>query len=173
MKLAKRSSAFQRVYDKQYKFIYVRSLIQIFIRKGFKMRSILLISRFFYLIKVKYLIIDPIKYLTALFDKYAPVISFVSKKVAANVYYLPVYINLNRARVLIVRWFFLSVCARTENILLDRLINEFSEMDMGYGKTIRQLEDFYSLAIKNRPFMRFLKKKRKVVRSRLKKFGIR
>jgi hypothetical protein len=61
---------------------------------------------------------------------------------------------------------------RTEAKLLDRLYNEFNELVLGYGRTVQIVEDYYYLALKNRPFLKYIRKRRKVFLSRLKKFGV-
>lgn len=171
MRLAKRSNAFNRLYNKFYKFNYISCLIGCFLRKGFKLNAYKIIFKFIYTLKIKYKL-NILLLLNNTFKKYIPLFSFLSKKIAANIYYLPWLINKARAKSLIIRWFVKSSLNRSENNILDKLISEFHDITLGYGKTVKCIEDHYSLSLKNRPFLRFLKKRRKVFLSRLKKFGI-
>lgn len=171
MRVAKRSNAFNRLYVKNYNFNYITCLINVFLRKGFKLHSINIISRFLYLIKLKYNR-NIVTLLNLVFNKYVPLFSFLTKKIAANTYSLPWLIRESRGKTLIVRWFLKASLARTENSVLARLLNEFDDLKLGYGLTTKMLEDHYNLALKNRPFLRFLRKRRKVFLSRLKKFGV-
>lgn len=174
MRLARKSGAFNRVYNRYYKFTYLNYLVQLFLRKGFRSKYVNLIGNF--LVKLKIEIggdQSAVQLLNLVFDKYVPVITFVARKVAANVYYLPWFIGQMRAKSLLVRWFYYSIQERLEINFVDRIFNEFMDMKKGYGKTVRKLEEHYKLAIKSRPFLRFLRKRRKVVRSRIKKYGMR
>lgn len=171
MRLAKRSNAFNRIYDKFYKFNYVTILIGLFLRKGYKLYSYKIISKFIFLVKLQEK--KNINYIFNLyFNKYIPLFSFISKKIAANVYQLPSLINRNRAKTLLVRWFIKASLERSENNTIIKLFNEFNDLKLGYGRTLKYLEEHYKLALKNRPFLRFLRKRRKVFLSRLKKYGV-
>lgn len=171
MRLAKRSVAFNRMYVKNFYFNYLNSLVGCFIRKGYKFYAYNVISKFLYLVKLKYKI-DLNILLNIVFFKYKPILSFLAKKVAASVYMLPWLINDTRAKYLLVRWFLSSSLSRTEPHMALRLFNEFNDLYLGYGRTIKKIEEFYMVAIKNRPFLRFLRKRRKVFLSRLKKYGV-
>jgi ribosomal protein S7 len=171
MRLAKRSITNVRRKDKFYIFSYVDCLIRLFIRRGNKFYAYKILYKFFFLLKKKYRL--NIEYLfKKVFKRYVPIISFLSKKIAANVYQLPWLIDKYRARFVLIRWFFRSVKMRTEAKLLDRLYNEFNELVLGYGRTVQIVEDYYYLALKNRPFLKYIRKRRKVFLSRLKKFGV-
>jgi ribosomal protein S7 len=171
MRLAKRSITNIRIQDKFYVFSYVDCLIQLFIRNGKKLYTYKILYNFFFLLKQKYKI--SIEFLLKrVFNRYVPIISFLNKKIAANVYQLPWLINKYTARFLLIRWFFQSVQLRNEVKLIDRLYNEFNDLALGYGRTVKILEDYYFVALKNRPFIRYIRKKRKVFLTRLKKFGV-
>ena len=101
-----------------------------------------------------------------------PLFSFLTKKITANVYSLPWLIESNRAKFVLIKWFLNASVMRSEHDIVLRLYNEFNDLYLGYGKTVKKIEDYYALAIKNRPFTRFLRKRRKVFLSRLKKYGI-
>lgn len=171
MRLAKRSITNLRWQDKYYVFSYVDCLIRSFIRKGRKFHAYKILYNFFFLLKRKYKMNIEVLF-KKVFTKYVPIISFVNKKIAANVYQLPWLINDYTARFRFIRWFLRSVKMRTEVKLLDRLYNEFNELVLGYGRTVQIVEDYYFIALKNRPFFRYLRKKRKVFLARLKKFGV-
>jgi len=172
MRLARKSGAFNRVYNKLYKFTYLNYLIQLFLRKGFRSKYVKIIGMF--LMKLKKTIRirgSVVAFITKVFNKYVPLVSFVARKVAATVHYLPWFIGRMRAKSLLIRWFYYSIKERLEINFVDRIYNEFIDMKNGYGKTVRKLEEHYKLAIQGRPFMRFLRKRRRVARARIKKYG--
>ena len=74
-----------------------------------------------------------------MFNRYVPVLSFVARKVAANVYYLPWFIGRMRAKSVLLRWFYQSVKERLEINFAERIFNEFCEMSRGYGKRYEEL----------------------------------
>lgn len=172
MKLARKSGAFDRVYNRLYKFTYLNYLIQLFLRKGFRSKYVKIIGQFILRLKTVYgSRISVLRLITRVFNKYVPTITFVSRKVAANVYQLPWFIGRMRAKSLLIRWFYYSIKERLESNFVDRIYNEFMDMRKGYGKTVRKLEEHYKLAIKGRPFMRYLYKRRRLARARIKKYG--
>lgn len=172
MQIAKRSSAFFRLKKGLNFFDYKLILVNIFMRHGFKLFAYKILNKFFFLIKMYYnLEINVL--LDKAFNVYIPVLNFIKKKVAARVIELPVLINVHTAKFMFIRWFIRAVINRTENKLIDRFVNEFNDLMLGYGRTVKYIEEFYMLALKSRPFLHFLRKKRKVFLSRLKKFGIR
>lgn len=173
MQIAKRSSLFNRIIKNDGRsFDYKNVLLVVFMRKGFKLLAYKILNKFFFLIKMRYnLEINVL--LEKVFLKYEPVLNFIRKKIGAKMIELPVLINRYTARFMLVRWFIRSVNLRTENNIIDRFVNEFNDLMLGYGRTVKFVEEFYSVALNSRPFLRFLRKKRKVFLSRLKKFGIR
>jgi ribosomal protein S7 len=172
MQVAKRSSAFFRFKNELCFFDYKLILVKIFMRHGFKLFSYKILNKFFFLVKMHYnLEINVL--LDKAFNAYIPILNFIKKKVAARIIELPVLVNQYTAKFMLIRWFIRAVVNRTENKLIDRFLNEFNDLMLGYGRTVKYVEDFYMLALKSRPFLHFLRKKRKVFLSRLKKFGIR
>jgi ribosomal protein S7 len=172
MRVAKRSMAFNRLYTINYYINYTLIFISLFIKKGFKLFSYKVICNFFFLIKKKYkMAVEDL--LVKVFEKYLPLVSLISKKIATIIYMLPWVINKIRARILLVRWFIKSSLERQQYLLHIRLFNEFNTLYFGYGKTIKILINYYYQVIKARPFTKFLRKRRKVFLIRLKKYGIR
>jgi len=172
MRLAKRSNAFNRIFNKFYKFNYITCLIGALARTGFKLHASKIIMQFLFKVKLKEnQSVENLLNLT--FNKYIPLFGFLSKKIAATTYYLPWLINFNRACSLFIRWFVKSTLLRSESNIVDKFFNEFLDLKLGYGKTVKILEEYYSLALQSRPFLRFLRKRRKVFLSRLKKYGVR
>jgi ribosomal protein S7 len=169
MKLCKSSTAFNRVFNKFYVFDYQNALYKLLIKKGYKLRAYKLIDLFFFHLKSLY---KDFNYIISIFEKYVPVINFYKKKIATTQYFLPIFINENKARFLLIRWFLQAVSERSELLFLDRLIGEFVDMEKGYGKLVRKVEEYYLLALKNRPFFKFLRKRKKVFLSRKKKYGL-
>lgn len=123
------------------------------------------------LLKLK--VINVYHFFEKVFELYRPRFSFIFRKKGAITYSLPAYINIDRARMLILRWFIQSAKQRSEKSFVLRLLAEFFDLVNGIGRTIRKVEDHLKLAIKNRPFIKFLRGKRKVHKVRFKKFGIR
>lgn len=163
-----------RVKSKDYFLDYISFMIQCFIRKGFRMKAVNIVHSFLYKLKRMYLRKGSrvLEIISSVFEKYVPVISFVPRKVAATVYTLPWFINRHRAKSLFVHWFLNSAMDRSEIRIVDKLYYEFIDLSKGYGRTARKVEEYYTLAIKNRPFMRFLRKRRRGFLARLKKFGV-
>lgn len=186
MQIAKRSLLFKRTYRKKYKFDYLTVLISLLIKKGKKNKAKSII--FFFFLKLKKYFIKKIQlnknyiplkfdsyftfFLTEVFERFRPRISLISKKVAAKIYTLPWYININRSRILFLRWFITSALNRVEYNISDKLFNEFIDLCYLKGNTLKKLQEYYAIAVINRPFLKLLKRKRRVSRSRLKKFSV-
>lgn len=60
---------------------------------------------------------------------------------------------------------------RSEKTIIQKLLAEFNDLFLGYGRTIKKLEEYYFLAKQNKPFLQFIKKRRNVYFSRFKKYG--
>lgn len=172
MRISKISNMFFRLNNKFYKFNYVSSLVQSFMRRGLRMRSANIIYSFLFKIKSKFKVKKVNEILEIVFERYVPVVSFVSRKVAANVYFLPWFIKRDRARSVLIRWFLRSAMERSEVSMVGRLYGEFLDICAGYGRTVRRLEEYYKLALDNRPFFRYLRRRKKSFTGRLRKFGI-
>lgn len=186
MQIAKRSLLFKRTCRKKYKFDYLTVLISLLIKKGKKNKAKSIV--FFFFLKLKKYFIKKIQlnrnyiplnfdsyfifFLTEVFERFRPRISLISKKVAAKIYTLPWYIDSNRSRILFLRWFILSALNRAEYDISEKLFNEFIDLCYLKGSTLKKLQEYYVIAINNRPFLKLLKRKRRVSRSRLKKFSI-
>ena len=173
MRVAKRSLAFNRLYNNQYLNDYLKIFIQLLIKKGKKLQALKIIFKFFLFLKKEYQCKDFEKFFSSSFFKYEPKIAFVFRKVAAMVYSLPIFISSFRARILVIRQLFISAKERLEKTFFNCLIAEYKDFMLNYGKTIKKIEDYQLLAKKNKPFLRFLRKKRGSYNLRLKKYGIR
>jgi|SRR5579885_626084 len=169
MKIAKHSEASKRFFLKFYKFNYINILINFLMRKGYKLKSYKLIFRFLMKIKM-YFKYDPEKVITYVFDKYRLVVYLVKKRKAGRIYNIPYYIDKTKGKLMLLHWFFNSVRERKENNLLDRLFFEFLELSKGYGRTIRKIEEYYAMAIKNYSFSHFLKNKQYNMYRKLQKY---
>lgn len=172
MRVAKRSLAFNRLYNKLYLNDYIKILIQLLIRKGRKLQAEKIIFNFFLFLKKEYNCINIEEFLILKFNFYEPKISFVARKVSAIIYMLPNYISVFRSKILVVRQFFISAKERFEYGFFNKLIFEQKDFMLNYGKTIKKIEDFQELAKKNKPFLKYLRKKRGIFSIRLKKYGI-
>lgn len=173
MRVAKRSLAFNRLYNNKYINDYLQIFIQLLIKKGKKLQAIKIIFKFFSFLKKTYNCINFDIFFKTIFISYEPKIAFVFRKVAAIVYSLPIYISLFRSRILVIRQFYNSVIERLEKKFYDKLIAEQQDFMLNYGKTIKKIEEYQLLAKKNKPFLRFLRKRRGGYSLRLKKYGIR
>lgn len=167
---------FMRLNETSYKFDYRLSLVQIFMRKGYRFKAHKIINLFFATLKKEFRkrkINETVSnLLNETFDKYAPAISIKKKKVAANVYHLPWIISRHRAKSMFVHWFIKSALERSELKTNEKLVKEFFDLYMGVGRTVRKVEDLYKLAMDNRPFFRYLRRQRKSYIGRIKKFGV-
>lgn len=177
MRFAKNSNLFLRNFKRNYKFNYRLLFITLLQKNGKKNFAINIVSKFFLMINKKYknkliknnlMVID---FFQKVFDYYCPKVGFRKKKVAGQLYMLPIYIILIRRRIIFLRWFIQSACKRSEKNILLKLVNEFNDIASGVGRTIRKTEEYYELALKNRPFLHFLKKKKKY-RKKYKKFKL-
>lgn len=171
MRLVKYSTAYKRLNIKGIKFDYINILINLFMRKGNKLLSVKLIYNFLFKLKLKFKL-TPQKILNKIFLKYELVIRLIKKKIAGRIYNLPYFINRIQGRVLLLHWFVESVKQRFENKLSDKLYFEFLDFSTGYGRTIRKIEEYYLLALKNQPFLRFLNQKQYRSFGKFRKFSI-
>lgn len=172
MRLAKRSLAFNRVYNKTYLCKYIKLLVQLLIKKGNKLFAEKIIFNFLNFLKNRYYCVSLEGFLKKIFSRFCPKISFVRRKIAAIIYLLPWYITSKRSKHLLIHWFYRSCCERFEFSFSFKIMNEFVDLYKGYGRTVKKLEDFYGLALKNKPFVRLIYKQRGAYKSRLKKYGI-
>jgi ribosomal protein S7 len=172
MRLARHSNAFFRLHDRFYASSYISQIVKILMSSGNFSIVSRLINTFLLELKKKYKQKNILLFINEIFDKYRPLVSFLDRKVAATKYTLPWFISIERSRSLIVRWFVKSALERTEIGVLSKLIGEFEDLSKGMGRTVKRVEEYYALAKRNRPFMRFIKKKKSGRSSRLKKFGL-
>lgn len=172
MRVAKRSLAFNRLYNYKYLNNYLQIFIQLLIKRGRKLQAEKIIFKFFSFLKKKFKYLKLERFFNKIFKIYEPKIAFVYRKVAAIIYSLPSYISFLRAKILVVRQFFLSVNERLEFGFYNKMIAEQNDFIMKYGKTIKRIENFQELAKKNKPFLKFLRKQRGSFSVRLKKYGI-
>jgi ribosomal protein S7 len=185
MQFAKSSNLLKRLKSKKYKITYLEIFISLLIKNGKKKFAKKKIYFLFVLLKKFFFIVLKLKkhwfkfinhetyflfFLTKLLDSYRPKISLVYKKSAAKIYWIPWYINITKSRVMLIRWLFQSARQRSEKTFILRLYSELLDLFFFKGLTIKKLEEYYAIAVSNRPFLRLLRKKRKISRSRLKKF---
>jgi len=176
MQIAKKSSLKVRLISEKYKINFLDIFVCLLLKRGLKKKAKSIVNNFICLLK-KYFLkmkekIDFFEMFSKLFEFYKPKVLIVSKKIAAKVYFIPWYINENKARFLIIRWFIESAKKRVEKNLSLKLFFEFIDLFNGQGLTIKKLEDYYKIAKENRVFLKFLYKRKRVFRSRLKKFSV-
>lgn len=163
------------VNNKNYKFDYLVIFINLLIKRGLKQKARGIVYDFVCYLKkyfLKFNIRNFFDVFQKTFDFYKPKLKIISKKIAAKVYLIPWYINENKSKVQIVKWFIECSKKRTEKNLSLRLYSEFIDFYNGQGLTIKKLEEYYKIARDNRAFVKFLKKRKRVFRSRLKKYSI-
>lgn len=175
MRIAVNSSLYKRLNSKDFVFSYRDFFIQCLTKNGLKKKAYSIFFEFVGLLKAKFKLtrLSVNDFLRTHFDRRKPCIGFVTRKVAAVTYAIPVYVRPDRARSLLLRWFVSCASSRSERSFAERLFFEFVDFISGVGKTIRKLEEYYRLAIKNRPFTKFKRKRSKRYRSfRRRKYGI-
>lgn len=133
------------------------------IKKGNKIRSF---NNFFYvviLLSKVYDVSNPISFIISIVDKIRPRIAFVSKKVAGIIYKLPCFMSTNKSRAVSIRWIIKSASSRNSyEHFTQKLANEFIDINRGIITTaVKKRNDAHALARSNRPFLRYLKKRRK------------
>lgn len=170
MQIARRSGLWIRHHNKYYIFSYSNFSKQLLIKKGYKLRAQKILISFLRKIKITFGSL-PELVLTKYYNIYAPVITFVTRKIAAKLYFLPWYIRDYHSKTKIVRWFFEMVLSRKETDMSIKLFSEFLDLSKGLGKTIMKVEEWYKLALQNRPYLRYLRRGSRGFRSRLKKYG--
>lgn len=109
-----------------------------------------------------YEVYDPINFLINMVDKVRPRINFVSKKVAGIVYKLPRFISLQKSRSISVRWIIMSAINRNSyEKFPQKLAKELLDISKGISTSaIKKRIEYHVLARSNRPFLRYLKRKR-------------
>jgi small subunit ribosomal protein S7 len=133
------------------------------IKKGNKIRSF---NNFFYvmiLLSRVYDINDPLTFIITAIDKVRPRIAFVSKKVAGIVYKLPRFISIYKSRAVSIRWIISSAVSRNSyEHFTQKLAGEFIDINRGtVTSAVKKRNDAHNLAKSNRPFLRYLKKRKK------------
>jgi|SRR6185437_6371120 len=183
MHLGKSSLLLKRLICKKYKITYLEIFISILTKHGKKKYAkkiffliIVLLKKFLfkYIQKQKLKKLNNINFFnffSQLLDSYRPKVLLINKKSAAQYRSIPWYINLTKSRVLLVRWLIQSAKKRIEKNFITCLYFELIDLFFFRGLTIKKLEEYYTIAVANRPFLRLLKKKRRVFSSRLKKFS--
>lgn len=175
MRVAVNSSLYKRLNSKDFVFSYKDFFIQCLIKNGLKKKAYSIFFDFVRLLKVKFNLVGSSinVFFQTHFDKKKPCVGFVVRKVAAVTYTIPVYIRPDRARSLLLRWFVRCAGLRSEKTYAERLFFEFLDFSAGVGKTIRKLEEYYRLAVKNRPFTKFKKRRSRRYKSfRRRKYGV-
>jgi len=139
--------------------IFVGSII----KRGNKIRSF---NNFFYvmiLLSKVYNVYDPVNFIISTVDKVRPRIAFVSKKVAGIVYKLPRFMSLYKSRSVSIRWIIMSATNRNSyEHFTQKLANELMDINRGVTTSaVKKRNDAHNLARSNRPFLRYLKKRKK------------
>ena len=94
--------------------------------------------------------------------KAAPKITLQSKRVGGVIYRLPKLIrNMSSSYFTGIRWIIKNARLRRENGFHVRLANEIIETYKGNSPTLRKKAELHRIAVLNRPFVRYLRKKRK------------
>lgn len=169
MKIAKRSEAYKRYFFKFYKFNYISILINLLMRKGYKVKSYKLVFNFLKRIKLHFNF-DPEQVIMYVFDNYRLLVQLIKKRKAGRIYNIPFFVDKMKGRLMILHFFLDSIKNRTENKLIDRLFLEFLELSKGYGRTVRKVEEYYTLAIRNYSFSYLLRKKKSNIYNKLQKY---
>jgi small subunit ribosomal protein S7 len=175
MRIAVNSSLYKRLNSKDIVFNYKDFFIQCLIKNGLKKKAYSIFFEFVRLLKLQFKLVGVSvnDFFRKHFDCRKPCVGFVIRKVAAVTYAIPVYIRPDRARSLMLRWFVSCASLRVEKSFAERLFFEFVDFTLGVGKTVRKLEEYYRLAVKNRPFTKFKKKRSKRYKSfRRRKYGV-
>lgn len=175
MRVAVNSSLYKRLNSKDFVFSYKDFFIQCLIKNGLKKKAYSIFFEFVRLLKLKFNLIglSVNTFFQTHFDRKKPCVAFVTRKIAAVTYTIPVYIRPDRARSLLLRWFVICAGSRSEKTYSERLFFEFLDFVLGVGKTIRKLEEYYRLAVKNRPFTKFKKRRSRRYKSfRRRKYGV-
>ncbi len=109
-----------------------------------------------------YNVADPLNFLINTVDRARPRINFVSKKVAGIVYKLPRFISLYKSRSISIRWIISSSINRNYyEKFPQKLAKELVEINRGIlTSAVKKRNEYHNLARSNRPFLRYLKKKR-------------
>lgn len=121
---------------------------------------------FFYsilLLNKVYGVTDPVSFVSQAVNKVRPKVTFVSKKVAGIVYKLPKYIPLRKSTAVSIRWIITSAVSRNSyEKLSQKLAREFIDICSGFSTlSLKKKSDSHNLARANRPFLRYLKRKKK------------
>lgn len=131
-------------------------------KRGLRVKSL---NNFFFtllLLNKVYEIYDPISFVINIVDKVRPKVNFVSKKVAGIVYKLPRFISLDKSRSISIRWIVLSAISRNSyEKFPQKLAKELFDISRGsHTQAIKKRLEYHTLARSNRPFLRYLKKKK-------------
>lgn len=169
MQFGKYSNLNKRLLSKIDNFNYINILIFLLIRKGKKKLAKKIVYNFLIFLK-KYFFkyfnqkneeFDLINFITNIFNLYRPRVNLLVKKVATNKYFLPVYIDLNKSRILIIKWFIESAKKRSEKKLSLALYYEFLDLFFSRGLTLKKLEEYYKIAKDNRPYLKLVTYKKR------------
>lgn len=179
MQIAKKSSLSLRLRCKKYKnrINFFDIFVSLLIKRGLKKKAKLIVCNFIcylkkYFFNKNYLFQNNFyRGFEKLFEIYKPRVLLIYKKIAAKVYLIPWYINENKARILLIKWFIDSAKKRIEKNLSLKLYFEFIDLFNGQGLTVKKLEDYYKIVKDNRAFVKFLYTRKRVFRSRVKKFS--
>jgi small subunit ribosomal protein S7 len=106
---------------------------------------------------------DPFMIIEECVDKLKPIVNLRYKVVSGTIYRLPVTITRRKSYALAIRWLVKSAQQRLEKSIDRKLYEEFATLIEGIamGGAMNKKEELYKIAILNRPFMRYLVKRKK------------
>lgn len=131
-------------------------------RDGKRMKSF---NNFFFTLLILnrvYEVSDPISFLVNTVDRVRPRINFVSKKVAGIVYKLPRFITIYKSRSISIRWIIISAINRNSyEKFPQKLAKELLDINRGISTSaVKKRIEYHTLAKSNRPFLRYLKRRK-------------
>jgi small subunit ribosomal protein S7 len=140
-----------------------KTFVGILTRRGNKKRSF---NSFFFVLLILskvYKIEDPINFMLSMVEIVRPRVAFTAKRVAGIVYKLPRFIPLQKSLSLGIRWIINAASARGGNDKFSqKMVKELIDLSNGVVTTsIKKKIDSHNLARSNRPFLRYLKRKKK------------
>lgn len=159
------------------KVIYFKILIGMLTKNGNKLFVFKTLAILFKKLKAEYWDLDPLDVLANCFNNLVPLITFRQIKKSGVNYKIPFYQkNLKEGLRIAVFWFVKSVSQRSERKLYERLFFEIIEINSYYSslnavndsegfeknlptftpKSVLKKNDWYNLAILNRPFTKFI-----------------
>jgi len=104
---------------------------------------------------------NPIILLIRAFQSIKPSVSCFSKRVGGTHYKLPILLTEEQSYTVAIHWLIKNAYKRTEETIKQRILNEIFLTLKGNVSLIRTRDEIHKIALKNRPFLRYLRKKKK------------